>query len=299
MKFVCQGDINDFISIAGNQFYPGYVLKGRHANLLIDGGINLLGPLVLRSLEHILGTAQRLDYALATHSHYDHLGTFPYLRRQIPRLQVGAAERIDGLMRKESVLELMDRLSEIQRPLFQTVVGDEDVHLEAIKVDLPLRQGDRIDLGGLTVEVHEVPGHTRDSLAYFIPELDALFAGEAIGLASGDQGQEVLVEFASSYHEYLSSLEKMTALKPRLIGMAHAWVFTERDAGDYLMASYQATFEHRKLIERYLDQAGGKINKAVELMVASEYDAKGTIMQERTAYIANLKAKINHIASLR
>jgi glyoxylase-like metal-dependent hydrolase (beta-lactamase superfamily II) len=298
MKLAAQGDFGDFISVAGDRNYPGYVIKGRDFKVMIDGGINLLGPLNRRSLEQILGDAGRLTHAFATHSHYDHLGTFPYLKRKIPKLKIGGAPRIGELMHKENALALMHRLSEVQRGLFREVVGDEDVRLEPITIDLPLKQGDIIDLGGISCQVFEVPGHTRDSLAYFIPELRALFAGEAIGLPGGKNGEVINVEFASSYASYLASLEKMIDLKPTLAAMAHAWVFTDQDAIAFLAASYQATFAHRKLIETYLDRANGQIDKAVELMVASEYNPDGT-MQERTAYLTNLKAKISHIASLR
>jgi len=59
------------------------------------------------------------------------------------------------------------------------------VHIEAVDFQINLKEGDRFDLGGLTCEVYEVPGHTGDSLAFFIPEIKALFAGEACGIPEG------------------------------------------------------------------------------------------------------------------
>ncbi len=106
------------------------------------------------------------------------------------------------------------------------------------------------------------------------------------------------VEFLSSYEDYVSSLEKMISLQPKLIGMAHLWVFTDDDATDFLRRSLEATPRYRKLIETYLDAANGDIEAAVQSMVKKEYDEKGTIAQPREAYIQNLNAQVRRVASL-
>ena len=173
MKLQAQGDIGKWISVGGKYFYPAYIIKGTEKNLMIDSGINMMGPAYVASLEKIFGDKNALDYIFATHSHFDHLGAIPYLKRKLPFLKAGAAERVGRLMRKESVLNLMNALSELQRGLFQEIVGNEDVRIEAVNFEFNLKEGDRFDLGGLTCEVYEVPGHTGDSLAFFIPEIRA------------------------------------------------------------------------------------------------------------------------------
>ncbi|MBE1423639.1 glyoxylase-like metal-dependent hydrolase (beta-lactamase superfamily II) [Desulfomicrobium macestii] len=39
-----------------------------------------------------------------------------------------------------------------------------------------------LDLGGLTVQLHSLPGHTPDTLVAFIPEMELLLAGDAVEL---------------------------------------------------------------------------------------------------------------------
>jgi 2-aminobenzoylacetyl-CoA thioesterase len=247
-------------------------------------------------LEKIFGDKNALDYVFATHSHFDHVGSIPYLKRKLPHLQAGAFERVGELMKKKSVLDLMTFLSDLQRKYFQNIVGDEDVRIEAVDFKFNLKEGDKFDLGGVTCEVYEVPGHTGDSLAFFIPETRALFAGEAYGVPEGDKDGNIMVEFLSSYDDYVSSLDKIISLKPKLIGMAHMWVFTDDDATEFLQRSREATPRHRKLIETYLDDANGNIDEAVRFMVKMEYDEKGTIAQPREAYMENLKAQVRQIA---
>ena len=263
---------------------------------MIDAGINMMGPAYIASLEKIFGDKNALDYIFATHSHFDHLGAIPYLKRKLPSLKAGAAERIGTLMKKQSVLELMTTLSELQRFFFKDVVGDEDVHIAPVDFEIHLKEGDKFDLGGVTCEVYEVPGHTGDSLAFFIPEIRALFAGEAYGIPEGDKDGEVQVEFLSSYEDYVASLDKLIGLQPKLIGMAHMWVFTDDDATEFLRRSLDATPRYRKLIETYLDTANGDIDAALQSMVKKEYDDKGTIAQPRESYIQNLMAQVRRVA---
>jgi glyoxylase-like metal-dependent hydrolase (beta-lactamase superfamily II) len=298
MKLLANGKINDRISVAANLSYPGYVVKGDDKNMMIEAGMNLLGPLYLKSIEEILGNRNRLNYLFITHSHYDHLGAAHYLKQKIPNLVIGAHERIAPLLKKESVLAMMNRLSEIQRPFFKDIAGDEDLAIKPTEFDLALKEGDEFDLGGLTCRVYEVPGHTRDSLAYYIPEIKALFPGEAAGVPQGMDGNEAQVEFLASYEDYLKSLEKMMSLAPEMICIGHAWVLTGKDANDFLKKSHNETFKYRKLIENYIEDAGGDIDKAIGTMTRIEYDEKGTIYQERTAYITNLTAQVKHIAEL-
>ncbi|MBN2159205.1 MAG: MBL fold metallo-hydrolase [Spirochaetes bacterium] len=299
MKLHASGKIHERIHVAANLAYPAYIIKGDSKNAMIEGGFNLLGPLYLKSVDEILGDRNSLSYIFITHSHYDHLGAVQYLKRHIPRVSVAAHERVGGLLRKESALALMNRLSENQRILFKDIAGDEDLTIRPMDIDLPLAEGDSFDLGGLVCTVLEVPGHTRDSLAFYIPELKALFPGEAAGVPQGLDGNEPQVEFLASYEDYLASLEKMIALTPEMLCIGHGWVLTGTDASEFLRKSYEATFEYRKLIERYLDGADGDVESAIQSIARVEYDEKGTIFQERNAYLTNLAAQVKHIAGLK
>ncbi len=298
MKQLSQGTINEHISVAGNPYYPGYVIRGRIKNLMIEAGMNLMGPLYVKDVTRILGSKDLLDYLFVTHSHYDHLGAVPYMKRMIPGLSAGAHARVSELMRKESVLAMMNRLSEVQRSWFREITAEEDVAITALETEHVLKEGDEIDLGGLTCRVYEVPGHTKDSLAYFIPEAGALFTGEAAGVPAGRSGTEVQVCFLTSYDDYLSSLEKILSLNPKVLCLGHGFVLSGDDVMIFLKESLAATPAYRSLIESYLNSAQGDTAQATETMVKKEYDERGVIMQERNAYLTNLKAQVGHIASL-
>ncbi len=298
MKLQAAGVLNEYISIIGGPFYPAYIIKGKKKNLMIDAGVNLIAPLYINSIEESLGNINNLHYLFTTHSHYDHLGSMPYIKRKIPGLITGGHPRINPIINKESVIGLMNHLSDIQRPMFREITGDEDVKLETFSLDMELKEGDSIDLGSLTCVVYETPGHTRDSLSYYIPEIETLIPGECLGVPEGNKGDSVQVEFLSSFDEYINSIKKMQLLNAKILCHAHGWVFTDNDVPEFIDMSLKATYVYRKLIESYLDGAGGDIKKTIEIIIKKEYEEKGNIFQEKNAYITNLTAQVTHIASI-
>jgi glyoxylase-like metal-dependent hydrolase (beta-lactamase superfamily II) len=217
----------------------------------------------------------------------------------IPGLGLGAHERVSSLMHKDSVIAMMNRLSDVQRGFFKDITTDEDVTITAMETEYILKEGDEIGLGGLTCRVYEVPGHTRDSLAFYFPEMRAIFIGEAAGVPENREGNGIQVCFLSSYDEYLTSMEKIISLQPQYLCLGHGWVFTNDDAADYLHSSLDATPAFRTLIESYLNHANGDIEQATLTMMGKEYDERGVIMQERNAYLTNLIAQVRLIAGIK
>lgn len=299
MKQQAKGQVHERIHAIPNSWYPIYIVRGDEKNLLIDAGVNLLSPRYLAMIEEILGSSGRLDYLFLTHSHYDHVGAAAYLKRHIPGLKIGAHERVAELLAKPSVLKMMNGLSASHTALLKYNTAGEDLTLGAFDVDIILKEGDAFDLGGLSCHVYETPGHTRDSLSLYFPEIKTLFPSEAVGVLQGETGSEMQVEFLSSYQDYLDSLKRMISIEPEMICLAHGWVLDGKEATEFLQRSLAETFRYRELIESYLHAAGGDVKKAIGDMAHAEYDVKGGIFQERAAYLTNLTAQVGLIAALR
>lgn len=300
MRQHAKGQIHERITAIPNAWYPVFLVRGEKRNLVIDAGVNLLGPRYREVIQETLGDGQPLHYLFLTHSHYDHIGSAGYLKERIPGVKIGAHERLASLMQKPSVLDMMNGLSANHVELLKYNDAGEDLTLRVFDIDIPLKQGDRFDLGGLTCCVHETPGHTKDSLSFYFPEIQALFPGESAGVLQGPRGSEnTQVEFLSSYQDYIDSLQWMISLRPEMICLGHGWVVSGQDAEDFLRHSLAATYHYRELIENYLASAGGDARRATEEMAHAEYDVRGGILQERMAYVMNLSAQVRHIAGLR
>ncbi len=102
----------------------------------------------------------QVRWLLETHAHADHLTAAQWLAGQLPDALVGIGQGIREVQRTFA-------------PVFE-------LHLDAAaeNFDCLFNDGDEFSLGGVTVRVIPVPGHTRDSVAYLVG--DALFPGDSL-----------------------------------------------------------------------------------------------------------------------
>lgn len=139
-------------------------LKGRNLRVLIDAG---MGGKNLQPVKEM-----GIDALILSHCHIDHRLT----RREIPDVPVWAhAAAAPYLYDRErffhdigfyrSGLDL-NNLMDAVSPIFD------------ITLDRTLKDGDTIDLGGMTLETITTPGHSPDHLAFFIPEYRLLFSAD-------------------------------------------------------------------------------------------------------------------------
>jgi glyoxylase-like metal-dependent hydrolase (beta-lactamase superfamily II) len=147
-----------------------YLLEGRK-RCLIDGGTATEAKRLIKMLT-ALG-AFPPDVIVVTHPHYDHAQGIPTLRR----LAAQQGKRIEVIAAREAVPLLADAT-------FNSVFGPGP--WEAIEDVTPVDEGDTIDLGGITLRVHAVPGHCTGHIALLDERAGNLFAGDSIGNKIGD-----------------------------------------------------------------------------------------------------------------
>lgn len=302
MKRPSEGKIHDRITAIGSRSYPGYVIQGDKLTVMIDSGLSFLGPQYLTSLNELLGDAHKLDLLLLTHSHYDHLGAASYLKHHLPHLRIGAHGRVPSLVQKESALRVMNELTRRHAEALKVREGRDDIEeipIETFPVELVLRQGEELDLGGLTCRIYETPGHTRDSLTFHFPEMEAVFPGDACGTYKDRAATDIQVQFVSSFQDYVDSMRFIRDLRPRLLCLAHSWVLEGNDADAYINHSLNKTLRYREMIDSYLEGAGGDVEEAVRRITRDDYDTWTDIVQVRDSYMANLTAQVKHLAELR
>ncbi len=111
-------------------------------------------------LEKVRGRGLRLAWVLETHAHADHLSAADYVRRRT------GAKVVIG-----------ERIVDVQKtfgPLFEAT----DVKPGGGDFDHLAKDGERLPLGGLTVEVMHTPGHTPACVTYVVG--DAAFVGDTL-----------------------------------------------------------------------------------------------------------------------
>lgn len=287
------GKICDGFYSTGYHFLPAFLLASP-TPVLFDAGVAAMGPYYLRDIEKYLGRTDTLGYLLLTHSHYDHCGAIPFLQEKIPGLKIGATAHAAKILQKPSVVEMMRTLNSNFAKVFGDLIENENIPFNAVKIDLLLKDGDELDFGeGWTVRVIETPGHTKDSLSYYIPGIKTVIAGEAAGVFHNNG---INPQFSSSYSDYMTSLEKLAALDMDILALGHRHILTGDDIGRFLRDSIETTVSFKKSIDGYLDRFNGDREKVVETIFGKIYDETVLMQQDKTSFLLNLRAQVRVVA---
>lgn len=290
-----QGQIADDLYALGNPALPAFLLAAA-TPVLFDAGMTFMGPGYLKDLRKYLGDPSRLQYLLLTHSHYDHCGGAPYLKRRISGLKAGASRTAAEVLKRPNAVQLIQSLSRESEEKFKSQTGGEDVSFGGLEIDLFLADGDELDLGrGAKVRVLATPGHTRDALSFYLPGRKILVSGEAAG-AYGKFFQ-IRAEFLSSYADYMASLEKMAALEIDTLLLGHGYFVTGEEARGFMAKSIESTLQFKQRIEEDLARLGGDEEKVVQKIHREDYIESQIILQDERPYLINLRAMVKAAAA--
>jgi glyoxylase-like metal-dependent hydrolase (beta-lactamase superfamily II) len=163
-------------------------LRGRDRDLLVDTG---LGAASLR--EEIADLLDKPLVAVATHIHYDHVGSLHEFetrlmhRAEAPRM--ADYREFCALATHQLSAELLDYLSTLEMPVEHDALIDAlprpDFDVEGFRIEstAPTREveeGDVVDLGDRHFEVLHLPGHSVGSIGLWEAATGTLFSGDAI-----------------------------------------------------------------------------------------------------------------------
>ena len=288
------GKICDDLYSIGYHFIPAFLLMSTPP-VLFDSGLTIAGPRYLEDLRDYLGNPDRLGYIFLTHSHYDHCGAISFLKRNIPGLKIVASEPAAATLQKDTAVQLMQSLSNDYEKKCNKLIGTEDVSFDSISVDHTVGDGDEFNLADdWVIQIFATPGHTRDSVSYYIPRIKALIPGEATGVLNGNY--DVQSEFSSSYHDYIHSLERLATLDVGILLLPHVHILTGEDAKKHFAKSLNEARVLKERIETYLDTFNGNRDAVVEAIVKEDFEETQAVLQDKRSFHLNLQAKVKAVA---
>lgn len=285
------GEITPRFFFLGNLVQQVFLIRGRE-NALIDAGMSIGGPIILSDLKQYLGDENRLRWNLLTHSHFDHAGSTPYLQRKIPGLKIGASEVASQIFQNPRAVELIRSLNQ---DLERAAHLEEDVAFTGITVDRILRDGEILDLGlGTEIQVFATPGHTRCSLSFYLPGDQAVFCAEAGGVPDVDGN--IMPEFLASFPDYVASLERLSRLQVKYVGLAHGGIIAGDEARSYFLRSLESTRAFQDEITD-LFRKGQETREVVQTLKERYFENK-KISQPYRAFMLNLEAKVKQVREI-
>jgi glyoxylase-like metal-dependent hydrolase (beta-lactamase superfamily II) len=295
MIFESTGEIADNFYMLGHPSSPAYLLDSDAHPVVFDAGFSFMAHRYIEEIKGILKNRQP-SYLALSHSHFDHCGSAGAMKKAFPHMTILASPIAGTVLKKPTAIDLIKKLSREAIPLAAGLGVDNANQYDFIpfSIDRALSNGDILPLGAnLSLRIIETPGHTRDSLSFYIPEKGILLTAEALGIP--DASGYIITECLSNYDQYAASLHKLTALSPEVLCLGHYKAFSGPDVSGYLDSTRAYCHEFKELVDRFLSEENHDIQRVMARFKKLEYDGKREDAHPEAAYYINLKARISAV----
>ncbi|MCB2225650.1 MAG: MBL fold metallo-hydrolase [Desulfarculaceae bacterium] len=280
----------------GHEATPVFLWDGPEP-VLFDAGFTCLTPYYLADAKAVLG-GRAPAWLLMSHVHFDHCGAAGYFQEEWPEIKIAAAPKAAKIIERPNAIKLITSLNQSTttalRKLRHQQVSDEP--FKPFTMARTLDEGDALELaGGHRVEVLATPGHTWDSLSFYLPAIKTLIASEAVS-TQAPEGY-IVSEFLVSYAAYVESMRRLARLEVELLCQGHHMVHHGEAARQYALRCIAAAEQFKDWVLRLLEQENGDQAKVVELVKQGEYDHRPEPKQPLPAYMLNLEARVACLAA--
>jgi glyoxylase-like metal-dependent hydrolase (beta-lactamase superfamily II) len=243
-----------YINCIAHKTSEGNLLIGEECTALFDCGMAHCADGTIQNIKNSL-KGRQLDYLFITHTHYDHIGSLPFLRDEWPSLRLVTSQTGAEILLKDTPRRVIRELS-IVAANENNVKIDATYSDDAFHADVIVKDGDTMLLGGVSVKTLETPGHTRDSLSFFIPELELLVVSETAGFMMPDG--TVYPTYLTSFNDTVNSIEKSRKIPYKILSFPHYGIVAEKYANSFFDKSMKAVIDCRDFI---LDMNEKKLDK--------------------------------------
>jgi len=250
--------ISDSVWQAGTWEFCQY-LVGKTRFILIEGGVSAQALLLKQQITSLNLNLDAIQHACILHSHFDHLGTFPFLAHEKGTLSIISGRKNIEILSNKRILKRMLASSKAITDSFTSRNFLPDIfdiqEMLPIPVDHPVKEDDTFGFDSLTLKFFDLPGHSPDGIGAYLPEEGVFFASDMAGLFLPDGSTRSNYYF--NLADYEASLEKILSLDMDLLCLGHSGtlsgrkaitLFLERsmDATQTLKKEIKKAFENRK-----------------------------------------------------
>ena len=248
MVFDTPGKITDRIWLVGRKESCAYLVGGKNEYVLLGGAMAYVAPDVLEQVEAFGIDEHKIQRIVILHSHFDHCGMVPFLKRRWPWVTVTGSQKSQNLLRKPKVIDSIEIMN--QAMIAHNGLAEQgqtlDLRFTGIEVESAVSDSEILTCSDLSLEILEVPGHSSCSIAVYIPEEKALFASDAGGIPFGDK---IFTAANANFDLYQQSLQKMAAKDVDIYLAEHYGALAGEKGRQFLRNAITAAAETRQALE--------------------------------------------------
>ncbi len=271
MRIRTPGKVTDNLWYLGREETGVYYLEGRDGALMINAGMSYVLPDVLAQMKEFGLDPGKLTKLLLLHSHFDHVGIVPYLKRTYPGIEVIASAPAWEVFAKPKAIEIINNFGQLSAKEVNATEALKPYDLEW-RNDITgsaVSDGDEIDLGGLMLQIIATPGHSNCSICAYEPNMKVLFASDAVGVPFKDA---LFPSMNTNVHQYLESLLKLRPLPVSYLCLDHYGYITGEEAGRFTDLTLEEGLRWRAYLEEFYRKYNGDIDAAGKEITAFLYN---------------------------
>jgi glyoxylase-like metal-dependent hydrolase (beta-lactamase superfamily II) len=254
------------------------VLRGPDGFTVIDPGPTTCLSALEAGLARIGGTLQDVQAILLTHIHLDHAGATGTIAARASRAQVAVHER--GAPHMIDPSRLLASATRLYGDQMETLWGRfEPVPASRIQ---PLRGGERLGVGGGTMEVAYTPGHAVHHVSYFDRNEGTAYVGDTCGIrVVGDYVIAATPPPDIDLPAWDASLTIIEQWQPHTLLLTHFGAVTE--AGAYLPRYRSVMHEMAESVRRSLEKGASDEERAASFVAHMRTEARGALSERDAA----------------
>lgn len=296
MRIQKPGKVREGIWFLGREESGVYLLEGEKGSMLISGGMSYIVPDLLQQFKDFQIDENRIIKILILHSHFDHVGIIPFFKRRHPDIEVLGSLRAWEILGMDRTIPTINEFSRnvARRMGKEDLYSIYDLEWRNDIYGKTVREGDRIDLGGMEIFILEIPGHSSCCIAAYVPKLKALFPTDGGGIPFNET---IVTSGNSNFTKYQESLERLRPLKVEYYCADHYGYVVGEEAETFIPATIEMAKRKRAQMEEAY-RSTRDIDAAARLLISSFYQESPDYFLSPDIYFDVHRQMVRHIASV-
>ena len=236
---------------------------------------------------------QKLDYALLSHTHYDHIGALPYVIEAYPEIVVIAAPKAEKVFLSEGAKKTMKRLGEAARDRYGSdFQKTQEILVSPLRVDISASDMQDIEIGEKTIRVIFSPGHTDCSVCYLVLPDSIMFLSETTGVIRGPE--YLTTAILKDYTQSIESTYKCKNIGAKTLIPSHFGTIPEYYNNRYYDLFIETAEKEKEAIVSLYNK-GASFDELLECYKHMNWTVARSKVQPYEAFLENANYIIRHL----